>query len=652
MPSVTQATRFLSLTTPLGDDALLLEQFTGHEALSSLFEYRLDLLSEDAAIAFNALVGKTATIHLETEDSPRHIHGFVSQFSQSGVQKGEMQSRLYRYQVVLVPWLWNLTRTTDSRIFQHKTVPDIITQIFGDLGYSDYKLQLTGSYEPRPYCVQYRETDMCFVSRLMEEEGIFYFFEHTTDKHTLVLCDTNSTLQPCPGRLNTPYQPMGGPQGGDAVTHWQQAQEVRSAQHTLTDYNFETPGNHLQATVATAVTVGKNTRLEAYDHPGHFLKRPAGERYAKLRMEEEEARHTQIRGASNCRAFLPGHTFELTDHYRQDYNSTYLLTSVTHDAASNLAQHELPSYTNTFTCIPQITPFRPPRVTPKPVVQGPQTAVVVGPSGEEIYTDPYGRIRVQFHWDREGQRNEQSSCWIRVAQSWAGKQWGALFLPRIGHEVVVDFLDGDPDRPMITGSIYNAENMPPYDLPDQQTRSGIKTTSTADGGPPMCNELRFEDKKGDEEIYMHAQKDFTRVVEHDDSLKVAHDQTIEITHNRTETVTDGDECVTIAKGKRTVSIMGNDTLTLKMGNQTTKLNLGKSTTEAMQGIELKVGANSIVIDQSGITLKGLMIKLEGTLMTQIKAPMVQVNADGMLMFKGFTMLNGILMLKSPPLIIP
>jgi type VI secretion system secreted protein VgrG len=617
MSSVTQATRFLSLTTPLGDEALLLERFTGHEALSSLFEYTLDLLSEDAAIAFSALVGKTATIHLETEDGPRHIHGCISQFSQSGVYEGDMQHRLYRYQAVLVPWLWNLTRTTDSRIFQHKTVPDIITQIFRDLGYSDYQPQLTASYEPRPYCVQYRETDLHFVSRLMEDEGIFYFFTHAADKHTLVLCDTNSTLQPCPGRMSAPYEPQGGPQGGDAVTHWQQSQEVRSAQQTLTDYNFETPSNRLQATVATTVTVGKNPKLEAYDHPGHFLKRPAGERYAKLRMEAEEARHTLIHGASNCRVFLPGHTFQLTDHYRPDYNSTYLLTAVTHQAASNLLQDEPALYTNTFTCIPTTTPFRPQRVTPKPVVQGPQTAVVVGPPGEEIHTDQYGRIRVQFHWDREGQRNEQSSCWIRVAQSWTGKQWGTLFLPRIGHEVIVNFLDGDPDRPMITGSVYNAENMPPYALPEQQTRSGIKTTSMANGGPPMCNELRFEDKKGAEEIYVHAQKDFTRVVKHDDSLTVEHDQTIEITHNRNVQID-----------------MGNDALTLKMGNQTTTLNLGKSTTQAMQGIELKVGANSIVLDQSGITLKGLLIKLEGALMTQIKAPMVQVNADGMLMLKG------------------
>ena len=610
MSSVTQAIRLLSLTTPLGDEALLLERFTGHEALSTLFEYTLDLLSEDAAIAFSALVGKTATIHLETEDGPRHIHGCISQFSQSGVHKGDMQHRLYRYQAVLVPWLWNLTRTTDSRIFQHKTVPDIISQIFRDLGYSDYQLQLTASYEPRPYCVQYRETDLQFVSRLMEDEGIFYFFTHAADQHTLVLCDTNSTLQPCPGRMRAPYEPVGGPQGGDAVTHWQQSQEVRSAQQTLTDYNFETPSNRLQATVATTVTVGKNPKLEAYGHPGHFLKRPAGERYAKLRMEAEEARHTQIHGASNCRVFLPGYTFQLTDHYRQDCNSTYLLTAVTHQAASNLLQDDPALYTNTFTCIPTTTPFRPQRVTPKPVVQGPQTAVVVGPPGEEIHTDQYGRIRVQFHWDREGQRNEQSSCWIRVVQSWAGKQWGTLFLPRIGHEVIVNFLDGDPDRPMITGSVYNAENMPPYALPEQQTRSGIKTTSTANGGPPMCNELRFEDKKGAEEIYVHAQKDFTHVVEHDES-------------------------VTIAKGNRNVQIdMGNDTLTLKMGNQTTRLNVGKSTTEAMQGIELKVGANSIVIDQSGITLKGLMIKLEGTVMSQIKAPMVQVNADGMLMLKG------------------
>jgi type VI secretion system secreted protein VgrG len=372
-----------------------------------------------------------------------------------------------------------------------------------------------------------------------------------------------------------------------------------------------------------------------YDYPGCYAKRPDGERYVKLRMEEEEAQHTQIHGRSDCRAFVPGYLFRLTHHYRREYNTTYLLTAVTHRAANNLLSAVPASYANTFTCIPKTTPFRPARVTPKPVVQGLQTAVIVGPKGEEIHTDKYGRVKVQFHWDRQGKRDDKSSGWIRVAQSWAGKQWGTLFLPRIGQEVVVDFLEGDPDRPLITGAVYNAENMPPYQLPARQTQSGIKTSSSRGGGAVQGNELRFEDKKGAEEIYLHAQKDLTCVVEANENLLVKKDQTIEIINNRTETVKNGHEQVTIARGNRLVQVaMGDDTLTIKMGNQTTRLNLGKSTTEAMQGIELKVGANSILVDQAGITLKGLIIKLEGIAMLQVKAPMTRVSGDGMLTLKG------------------
>jgi type VI secretion system secreted protein VgrG len=546
-----------------------------------------------------------------------------------------MIDRFYRYQMILVPWLWNLTRTADCRIFHNQTVPDILTRLFKDLGYSDFDLRLTRTYQPREYCVQYRESDFHFVSRLMEEEGIFYFFEHTANQHVLVLCDASSMLQPCPGAGSYPYEPVGGPRGGDALTSWVQTQAVRSAQYTLADYNFETPTNSLQVHTSTTATVGNNTRLEVYDYPGCYAKRPDGERYVKLRMEEEEAQHTQIHGRSDCRAFVPGYLFRLTHHYRREYNTTYLLTAVTHRAANNLLSAVPASYANTFTCIPKTTPFRPARVTPKPVVQGLQTAVIVGPKGEEIHTDKYGRVKVQFHWDRQGKRDDKSSGWIRVAQSWAGKQWGALFLPRIGQEVVVDFLEGDPDRPLITGAVYNAENMPPYQLPARQTQSGIKTSSSRGGGAVQGNELRFEDKKGAEEIYLHAQKDLTCVVEANENLLVKKDQTIEIINNRTETVKNGHEQVTIARGNRLVQVaMGDDTLTIKMGNQTTRLNLGKSTTEAMQGIELKVGANSILVDQAGITLKGLIIKLEGIAMLQVKAPMTRVSGDGMLTLKG------------------
>ncbi|RMF88342.1 MAG: type VI secretion system tip protein VgrG, partial [Nitrospinota bacterium] len=403
---------------------------------------------------------------------------------------------------------------------------------------------------------------------------------------------------------------------------------------------------------------------------------PEGRKLVKLRMEEEEVPYQEIQGTSYCRDFRSGYQFELTDHYDRRQEGTYLLTTVQHSAVQSpdyLSEGEASEapYYNSFTCIPEAIPFRPPRVTPKPVVQGLQSAVVVGKKGEEIWTDKYGRVRVQFHWDRKGKRDEQSTCWVRVAQPWAGKQWGAIFLPRIGQEVVVAFLEGDPDQPLVVGSVYNAENMPPYELPANQTQSGIKTRSSKGGGASNFNELRFEDKKGSEHIYFHAEKDFLRLVENDDKLAVGHDQTIVIKNNRTETVKEGDETVTIEQGNRTVSIdtgnetlqvkqgdrlvsvdmgndthqikqgnrdvqidMGNDTLTIKMGNQTTKLNLGKSSTEAMQSIELKVGTNSIKIDQTGITLKGLMIKIEGQMMTQMKGMMTQVNGNAMLQLKG------------------
>jgi type VI secretion system secreted protein VgrG len=311
------------------------------------------------------------------------------------------------------------------------------------------------------------------------------------------------------------------------------------------------------------------------------------------------------------------------------------------------------SYSNFFKCIPYTVPFRPLRVTPRPTVRGPQPAVVVGPSGEEIYTDKYGRIKVQFFWDREGKNDENSSCWMRVSQIWAGKNWGVLFLPRIGQEVMVDFLEGDPDQPLVTGAVYNADQMPPYTLPDQMTQSVIKTRSTKGGSTDNFNEIHFEDKKGEEVFFVHAEKDMTREVEHDDSLTVGNNQTIKVENDRTETVSKGNETVTIQTGNRSITVskgnddhkidqgnrsvtisMGNDSLKISMGNQTTKVDLGSISTEAMQSITLTVGQSSIKIDQMGVTIQGAMISIKGQAQAQVQAPMIQVSADAMLQCQG------------------
>jgi type VI secretion system secreted protein VgrG len=520
-----QTGRLISITTPLGRDALLLEGFSGQESISGLFSFTLYLLSESHNISFGAVVGKPAAIQLsDGNGGERYIHGIISQFSQ-----GHVEGRFARYHAVLVPWLWNLTRAADCRIFQDKSVPDIIQEVFRERGFSDFKIALSWTYQPRVYCVQYHETDFDFVSRLMEEEGIFYFFEHASDKHTLVLGDSPSAHQSCPDQSSVPFSPHGGPQGQDSISGWLQEQEVRPAKYALTDYNFETPSTSLAVNVPTLVTEGRNDKLEIYDYPGEYQNRGEGERYVKLRMEEQETPHTRISGASDCRSFIPGFTFNLTDHYRSDYNGSYLLTSVSHQAVSNLRTGGGDaSYSNSFTCIPSKVPYCPLRVTPKPIMRGLQTAVVVGPDGEEIYTDKYGRVKVQFHWDRKGKKDEKSSCWIRVAQLWAGKNWGGIHIPRIGQEVIVDFLEGDPDRPIITGRVYNAEQMPPYELPGNQTQSGIKSRSSKGGGAANFNEIRFEDKKGQEELYVHAERDLTVMVERDETKTVQHDQKLTV----------------------------------------------------------------------------------------------------------------------------
>jgi type VI secretion system secreted protein VgrG len=492
----TQANRLIAIETPLGPDVLLLKSMSGHEGISQLFNFELDLLSTHADIKFQDIIGKNVTIRIQAgDDTARFFNGFINRFRVLGNDVG-----LTKYQAAMVPWVWFLSRTTDCRIFQNLSIPDIIKKIFSDLGFSDFKFSLKGSYPARDYCVQYRETDFNFVSRLMEQEGIFYYFQHEEKKHTLVIGDAPSVHLPCPGQAHAKWNSEGtGILEESVVADLEVTQEFRPGKYALSDYNFETPSTSLMAQVSTTIAVGGNSKYEIYDYPGEYNTKAEGERLTKIRMQEEEAQHLEVSGRSNCRNFASGYRFKLDEYFRPDVNREYLLTSLHHAASvgntyTSQAGGGTQDYENHFICIPYSVPFRPQRITPRPVVQGLQTAVVVGPSGEIIWCDKFGRVKVQFFWDREGKRDDHSSCWVRVSQSWGGKGWGGVSLPHIGQEVIISFMEGDSDHPLIIGRLYNAEVMPPLNLPADATKSIIQDH----GG----NVLTMEGSGGSQRIVM------------------------------------------------------------------------------------------------------------------------------------------------------
>ncbi len=587
----TQEDLYFSVSTPLGKDKLLLRKFHGEERISELFHFHLEMQSEDAGLDFSAIVGKSVTITVElADDSKRYVNGIVGRFVQAG-----RDPRFATYHAELRPALWLLTMSADCKIFQEQTVPDIIEAVFSDLGYTDFRNSLTGSYDEREYCVQYNETAFDFISRLMEDEGIFYFFEHEDGKHTMVLADDLSAFQSCPGADTLKYGTAANWVQQNVVTDCTLEGNVIPGKCARDDFDFETPSTDLLASAeSTVATNGASRRL--FHYPGGFKTVDKGEARTNLRIEEQELVAKVLRGSSYCRAFLSGTTFTLEDHYRDDVNATYVLSRIVHD-------FDRDSYTNSFETFPSDVPFRPPRTTAKPVIPGTQTAIVVGKSGEEIWTDKYGRIKVQFHWDQVGKSDESSSCWIRVAHGWAGKAWGQIYLPRIGQEVVVSFLNGDPDRPLVTGSVYNAEQTVPYALPDEQTKSTIKSDTSKGGGG--FNELRFEDKKDSEEIYFQAEKDFNRVVKNNDTLKVgfekkdAGDQTIDVYNHRTTTID-----------------QGNDTLEIKKGDRVFKVDTGKETYEVKGTRELTITGEETHNDKDNFNHnvdKNYVLKVKGDL---------------------------------------
>ena len=407
----------------------------------------------------------------------------------------------------------------------------------------------------------------------MEEYGIFYYFDHSTQgEHTLVLKDSSNGLQPCPSSPASYETVVGGLDDPEIVSDWHVEQELETGKYTVTDYNFTTPSTSLLANEPTVISISPNQSLELFDYPGLYETKDQGTTVARVRMQEQESHSLVASGSSNCRGFMSGCTFQLQNHYRADQNTTYVLTEVQHVASAGTTYGaaqagETESYSNRFTCIPSSATYRPARVTRKPFVQGPQPALVVGKEGEEIWVDQYGRVKVQFYWDRLGQKNENSSCWIRVSQPWAGKNWGAMFIPRIGQEVIVSFLEGDPDRPIITGRVYNAEQMPPGTLPDYQTVSGFRTRSTKGGGEHDANVITFDDKQGQEVLYIRSQKNMAVRVEHDSDLKVGNDETRDIGHDRKSEI-HHDDTMTIDHDK-TLTVMNNRTSTINADDKET-----------------------------------------------------------------------------------
>ncbi|HBB94878.1 MAG TPA: type VI secretion system tip protein VgrG [Blastocatellia bacterium] len=590
----------LQIATPLGPNKLLLRSLRGEEHISGLFQFNLEMVSEDNALDFQGIVGKAVTVTLSLGDNTKHyFNGIVGRFVQE-----ETNVRLTRYHAEIHPWLWLLTKTSDCRIFQNKSVPDIIKSIFGDLGFTDFRDDLKNSYTPREYCVQYNETAFNFVSRLMEDEGIFYFFEHSEDKHVLVLGDDADVHKPCPGleQKSIAFKQSLVDYSQDLViTRCLIEEQLVSDKCALDDFNFETPSTDLIVEESDPARDGK---LRVYEYPGGFLKKDLGESRAKIRLDALEQPRKLIRGEGFVRAFVAGHKFKLKDHYRPDVNQEYALRSVTHAITQE-------SYVNSFEAFPVAVPFRPPRVSSRPRISGTQTAKVVGKSGEEIWTDKYGRVKVQFHWDQKGKNDETSSCWIRVDFGWAGKNWGGIFVPRIGQEVVVSYLEGDPDRPLITGAVYNGEQTVPYPLPNEQTKSTVKT-NTSKGGAGF-NEIRFEDKKDVEELYFHAQKDQNIVVEHDRAKKVLNNETNTIKKDRSTTIEEGNDTYVVAKGNRTFQVnTGNETYEVKgtravtVTGDETHTDKANFTQKVTGNYELKVTGN-LTIDVTGsVTIKSGM----------------------------------------------
>jgi len=508
---VDQKDRGAEFITPLGANVLALTALSFHEELSAEFFGTVDCISSDFEIDAKTLLGKNVSVKLLLPEGERFFNAIVTEFHFTG-----SDGTSANYRAVLKPWTWVMAQRTDCRIFQDMTAPEIIEEVISTAGFAEFfdKKALSDEYAKREYCVQYNESDTNFVYRLMEEEGIASFFVHSDSKHMLTLSDWNDDFEPMSGYETLPFFPEQGQQRaeGEHIYSWHLRNALTSGAHATTDYDFKIPRKDMSVS-SSAPDGHTHDEREVYDWPGRFVERADGERYTKLRREMLQSGRERISGRANAKGMSAGHLFTLENFPRANQNRAYLLLSVEHnfrvtDYRSGAAAGQW--YECSFTCSDPKLLYRPSRTANRPQIVGPQTALVVGPDGEEIWTDEHGRIKVQFHWDRYGESDENSSCWIRVSQSWAGKAWGGQFIPRIGMEVLVEFLEGDPDRPLCTGAVYNGDNPYPFTLPENKTQSGIRSNSTKDA--TGANELLFEDMTEMENIFVHAQKDYTERV--------------------------------------------------------------------------------------------------------------------------------------------
>jgi type VI secretion system secreted protein VgrG len=612
-------TRRIQLTGAIGE-VLAFSRMEAREALGRPFQLDLEVLALDHAFDLSSLLGKPLAVEAELQSGAyRHFHGYVTRFAMAG-----SAGRHARYTATLRPWLWLLTRTSNCRIFQGKTVPEIVKQIFRENGFTDFKESLDGKYRTWDYLVQYRESDFNFVSRLLEQEGIYYFFNHEAEKHTLVLTDSYAAHKE-QGLEVVPYYPPTehAQRDQDHIDTWSASRQIQSGSYVSNDYDFERPTANLFSTLAVKKE-HPQSQGELYDYPGEYLTAAHGEQHVRVRLEERHADHEVSEGAGNVRALVAGGLVQMMGYPRHDQNKEYLVVSTVQQLVGNsvesLTETGSASYRCSFTCIDSHTPYRTPRTTPKPRVEGPQTAVVVGKEKEEIWTDKHGRVKVHFFWDRENnpdappdphlanskdppRKEEESSCWVRVAQVWAGAGWGGMHIPRVGQEVIVDFLEGDPDRPIITGRLYNGKNRPPYDLPANQTQSGIKSRSTQGGAPGNFNEIRFEDKKDAEELYIQAEKNQRTLVKNDQSITVQANRTLNVTGNETIGV-DGERTTTVKlketqtyKNLRSVDVTETDSVTVGQA-RTETFNGGRTATIKQYDDTVVTGGNkSVTVDQ-------------------------------------------------------
>jgi type VI secretion system secreted protein VgrG len=655
MPPYSQANRPLQVTTPLTEDALLVTGFRGTEELSCLFSFELSLIAENSTtVDFGKLVGRDISLSVAATGEGgatdwRYLSGICARFSQ-----GNRNEEFTSYYAEVVPKVWLLTRRAQSRIFQQKSVPDILKKVFQGF---DCDFQLRGQYEHREYCVQYRETDFDFASRLMEEEGIFYFFKHSESGHKMIIADSSIAHIDVPGLTKARYEVVEGSPYGDHVFEWRKIQELRAAKYSLWDHSFQQPTKNLEAkeSIIESVKAGTvthklkdqpNEPLEIYDFPGAYAVRfdginPSGgeqpdrlqkilednKRTVKLRMEAEALPALTIHGSSGCRNFVAGHKFTLERHF--DANGDYVLVSVTHEASMGSPYRSGSTggdliYSNAFSCIPSQLPYRPPRRTPKPFIHGVQNAIVTGPPGEEIFTDKYGRVKVQFYWDREGKKDANSSCWLRVGTLWAGKQWGSINIPRIGHEVIVAFVEGNPDEPVIVGSVWNPETMPANKLPDQKVVCGLKTNTHKGKG---YNEMSMDDTAGKEKITIHGQYDMDTTVEHDQTNTVHGKMTETIDKDTTIHITQGNLEHKVQTGTALYDVKGALTENYQTTQDTTvKGNI--TITSATGDIVLHTGASKLLMKNDGsIELSGVSIAIKGAAKVYVKGGQVVSEAD-------------------------